>query len=239
MEENKVDNSNITQENSTNAPVDMGFGINTELEASNKIPFKAGLQQGYLIGVKAYNKISKKGEAYDALEFNFVDLKNEASFDKIEFAVDRAKDVNAKNVRGGKELAMNVRIKHIYEAYAPFPAAGLGYGATSWLDYFQKIAKAFNENGKDNTPIFKEEGKFIQMHLKFTYFNNNLGFPYSPNFIERVKEGKATNLVIDLNYDVVVQVAKTAGSAKAPHEQNNPVFGGTTNPNAEFEQFMG
>ena len=62
------------------------------------------------------------------------------------------------------------------------------------------IAKAFNE-GKEGSPIYKTEGKYVTVWLKFTYFNNDLGFPYSPNFIELVREGKETNLVIDLKYE--------------------------------------
>lgn len=238
---NTKDIKKEVQENAGAAVPDMGFGIKQDLEASNKIPFKAGLQKGLLMGVKAYNKTSKKAGAksYDVLEFAFSDLKGEASYDKLEFEVDREKDINTKNIRGGKELAMNVRIKHIYEAYQPTPVEGLGFGATSWLNYFERIAKAFNTNGKDGSPIFKNESGFIPVHLKFTYFNNQLGLPYSPNFIEKVKEGKETNLVIDLNFDVIKQVESNKSTNKAPHEQGGgAVFGGAS-PANEYDQFMG
>lgn len=218
---------------SGNTPVDTGFGISNDLQAGNKIPFKPGIQKGMLVGVKAFSKTSKKGDAYDVLEFNFVSLDNIANYSKMEFAVDRAKDVNKNTqVKGGKEKAMNVRIKHIYEAYKKFPEAGLGHGATSWANYFELIAKSFNEGGVENTPIYKVEGKMVAVWLKFTYFNNELGFPYSPNFIELVKEGKETNLVVDIKFDQIKQV-----EAKASNNSSNDSTFGAPAGN-DYDEFM-
>lgn len=205
-----------------------GFGISEDLSASNKIPFKSGIHVGFLTSVKGHRKTSKKGEEYDVLEFNFVDIKGEASFEKLEFAI---KQGDAKFA--DKQKAMNIRIKHIYEAYKPFPTGGLGNGAKSWLEFFEIVAKGFNENGEGNTPIFKKDGKYIPVHLKFTYYNNQIGFPYSPNFIETVKEGRETLLRIDLQYDQMEQVqpkAKANSIGAVPG-----VFGGTSNN--DFEEF--
>ena len=202
------------------------FGISEDLSASNKVPFKSGIQMGILTNVKGYKKTSKKGEEYEVLEFTFVDLKNEATYEKVEFAT-KASDVKAAD----KQKAMNIRIKHIYEAYQPFPTGGLGDGAKSWLEFFEIVAKAFNENGKDNTPIYKKDGKYIPVHLKFTYFNNQLGFPYSPNFIDVVKEGRETILRIDKNYDQLEQIE----SKPKTNTVQPGVFGGTSNN--DFEEF--
>lgn len=207
----------------------MGFGISQDLSASNKIPFKSGIHVGFLTSVKGYKKTSKKGEEYEVLEFTFVDTKNEATFEKVEFAVKQG-DIKY----AAKQTAMNVRIKHIYETYKPFPADGLGSKATSWLNFFEIVAKAFNENGDGGTPIFKKEGKYVPVHLKFTYFNNQIGFPYSPNFIETVKEGKETLLRIDLQFDQMEQV-QTKPKAKDNTLAMGQVFGGAQN--SDFEEF--
>lgn len=183
----------------------MGFGISSDLKANNKIPFKGGIQKGYLTSVKSYEKTSKKGEVYDVLEFSYTDLNNEATHETVEFAI---KPDDAKF--GDKMLALNKRIKHIYEAFKPMPD-GLGNGAKSFSEFFGLVAKAFNENGKDGSPIFKMEDKFIPVFIKFTYYNNNLGTPYAPNFIEVIKQGKETTLVIDKRYDSIEQIAKTGG----------------------------
>jgi hypothetical protein len=202
-----------------------GFGITEDLQASNKIPFKGGIQKGVLTGVTSYEKTSKKGQVFDVLEFKFVDLKNEATFEKIEFAVD-ANDAKATD----KTKALNIRIKHIYEVFAPFPKDGIGTTATNWVEYFAMIAKAFNENGEGTTPIFKSAGKLIPVYLKFTYFNNVLGLPYSPNFIEVIKEGRETNLTIDKRYDVIEQVEMPKKAAGLPNL-------GTPASNNDFDEF--
>ena len=236
MEYNNQNSANGTAQQTTNAPVDAGFGISEDLQSGNAIPFKSGIQKGLLIGVKGYNKLSKKGDKnYDVLEFKFVSLDNVATYSKVEFAVEREKDVK-NGVKGGKEKAVNVRIKHIYEAYkdfAPFPKDGLGHGATSWLNYFERIATAFNTGGKDSTPIFKTEGKYIPIWLKFTYFNNDLGLPYSPNFIEVIKEGKDTNLVIDIKFDQVNQT-----EVKKPAGMDTNLGGTSFASNDDFNEFL-
>jgi hypothetical protein len=228
-------NNNSSETTANNETiVDSGFGISEDLQSGNAIPFKAGIQKGLLVSVKGYNKANKKGDKnYDVLEFKYVSLDNIATYTKIEFAVEREKDIK-NGVKGGKEKAMNIRIKHIYEAYQSCPTEGLGFGATSWLDYFQRIAKAFNEN-KAGQPIFKIEGKYIPVWLKFTYFNNDLGFPYSPNFIETIKEGKDTNLIIDFKFDQITQieVKKPAGMG------NDPGAGVFGSPSADaYEEFL-
>lgn len=202
-----------------------GFGITEELQASNKIPFKAGIQKGVLTDVIAYEKTSKKGQVFNVLEFKFVDLKNEATFEKIEF------EVNSNDTKSTeKTKALNIRIKHIYEAFTTFPKDGIGTTATNWIEYFKMIADAFNTNGKENTPIFKLEGKLIPIYLKFTYFNNILGLPYSPNFVEVIKEGKETNLTIDKRYDIIEQI-------EMPKKGGLPTLGTPIATNADFDEF--
>ena len=187
----------------------MEFGITADLKSTNTAAFKAGIQKGFLTSVKCEQRQNKKDETapFTVLVFSFVDLEGARKYDHVEWVVN-GEDAKAKD----KVKASNVRIKHIFESYLTFPTNGIGVTAKSWEEYFNAIVKAFETMGKDGKPIFKtEEGKFIPIWLKFTYFNNKLGFPYSPNFIEKIKEGKETTLAIDKRYDIIEQT-----DAKSP-----------------------
>lgn len=183
------------------------FGIDANLQASNSARFKGGIHKTVLLNV-VLNTIKKKdGTETKALQFTFVDLDNVRKFIHTEWTVDPS------DAKFGKKLeALNIRFKHIYEAYSKFPEAGLGKGATTFVQYLELLAIGIN-TGKAGKPIYKtDDGKLIPVYIKLTYFNNNLGFPYSPNFLEVIKEGKETTLTIDKRYDTVEQTDAPSGN---------------------------
>jgi len=165
------------------------FGISSELESSNVVGFpKGGIYQGVLREV-VYHEIGKK-DKYMVLDFKFSDAENVRKFTHREF-IPKQDDKFTKKIE-----QFSKRVKHIIEAYMPYPQAGIG-AFTSIEGFFEGVAKFFN-TGKAGTPIFKDENKFILVHIKLTFFNNNLGFPLFPNFIDPYKAGKETVLYIDL-----------------------------------------
>lgn len=214
----------------------ISFGVTTETKSSNITPFKGGLHKGLLKEVKV-EEIGKK-DKYIVLSFLFTDFENIKTFKKSEFMVDQNDDKFEVKLNG-----FNSRIKHIWEAYAPFPTTGIGVGATDWKQYFEKIAESFNK-GNNGQPIFKkvegDKSSLIPVWLKLTYRPNDgkLDFPLSPNFIERLKEtniSEPSTLIIDNNYDITVQ---PEGKKKGNVMGGNRVVGGAGNNSAtDFDEF--
>ena len=90
-----------------------------------------------------------------------------------------------------KLQGMQIRIKHIWmQTMGDFPENGLGSGAQNMADFFKLVAEAFN------TPTVVVEDKSHKKYFlnpcytKVTYYKNKLKFPLSPNFLERVVQGK-------------------------------------------------
>lgn len=179
------------------------FGIDSNLESSRDAQFpKGGIYGGYLTKV-AYEEIPKKDNPdikFDTLSFYFTDVEGR-KYKHTEWAV-KSDDADAR-VKAVK--AQNIKIKHIFEAFQPVPTEGLGKGAKDWKEFFSKIAEQFN-TGKGGKAIFEMDnsGKMvcIPVWFKLTYYRDNLGFPYSPNFIER-NMGKASLLTINPTYDTI------------------------------------
>jgi hypothetical protein len=99
--------------------------------------------------------------------------------------------------------SFNSRVKHIWEqTIGTLPEEGIGTGAKSWTSYFAAIADSFNKQVTDDGKT-----KFSRTHVytKLTYYKQNLGFPMSPNFIERVKKDnpRCVGLAINPKYDKV------------------------------------
>lgn len=202
---------------------DVKFGVTEETKSSNSVSYeKGGFKRATLTDVK--REIVGKDEAkkYNVLSFNFVDHEGIKSFKHSEFEID------GNDVDFNKKLeGMNVRLKHLFQAFAPFPATGLGIGATSFIDFFDKVAIAFNTGGANGTPIYKSS---ILVWLKLAYYNKkgNIGFPLAPNFIERIgsdNKGTVINnqiepkaLTIDNRYDKLEQ--------PKPGTANGGVMGG-------------
>lgn len=187
----------------------MSLGIGSDLNVKNTTPFNPGIQKGYLSEVKQ-EQIGKKEEKYDVLVFIFKDLAGDRTYRHTEFPV---KSDDAK--RDVKLQGLNKRIGHIYTEFTPMPKEGLGMGAKNFKDLFTKIADAFN-TGNNGKPIYMREESEKKLPiitwLKLTVDGkNNIGFPLSPNFIERVKENnvnEARTLVIDKKFDKMEQTDK-------------------------------
>lgn len=178
------------------------FGLTTDIVATGDARFIGGIHQGVLTKVEWGEFTKANKDTYKALKLSFSDLDNKRKFQKMEF-IPTAGDNYDKNKEG-----LNKRMKHIIETYTGienFPKNGIGKEAKNWDEYMQALATYMN-TGREGKPIFKtKEDKFIPVHLKLTYYKNNLGFPLSPNFIEIVSLNKPTTLTIDKNYDKIVQ----------------------------------
>lgn len=191
------------------------FGITEETKSKNLVPFKVTKSHPINAGVMtkvAFEDIEKKDTSIThALVFYFEDETKERSHREVEWILDEddAKFAN-------KLEAFQSRIKHIYEEFAPFPKEGIGTDAENMVDFYKAIEKAFNTNGKEGQPIYKS----VPIWIKLTWYKGNLKFPYSPNFIEKMRFGadkvrKETNLVINPKYDVMDNDVATS-NAGAP-----------------------
>lgn len=200
--ENKNSNQ-IEQDKSEEDPNEESFGIDSNLEASNVVGFgKGGIFQAVLRQVK-YHEIGKKNK-YMVLDFVFTDLEKIRTFTHREF-IPKRDDKFAKKVD-----YFNKRMKHLIEAYMKYPEGGIGKFKT-FEEFLEGVAKFFN-TGKEGKPIFKEDINLIPIWIKLTFFNNNLGFPIFPNFIEKVRAGKETTLYIDKKFDSIEQAESKSGS---------------------------
>ena len=188
----------------------MDFGIDEKVEATRGGQFKGGIHKAFLLEVSVDTKTSKKDEStYKVLSFKFSDPDNTRKFEHVEWVPKSDEPAKAQKALE----AFNKRVKHIYETYAKFPAGKVGGEAKSWEEYFEAIAKIFNE-GAGGKPVHRtDKGGLIMVWVKLTFNNtDNLGFPYSPNFIDLVKVDKDTTLLIDKRYDRVEQAGSNSGS---------------------------
>lgn len=203
---------------------EMSFGVSADLKSKNLTPFNPGISKAVLVEVKK-EEVGKDSEKYLVLSFTFKDLEGNRTYKHSEFVVKSTETDRDKKVNG-----LNVRLKHIYETFAPFPQEGLGVGAASWDDFFDKVATSFN-TGNSGKPIFyrEVEDKKVPIHIfiKIAYQGKKekLGFPLSPNFIERVVDANQQapkTIVIDKKYDKLEQ----SGNAST----NTPIMGGGVIP---------
>lgn len=186
--------------------VSLGLGVTKETKSSNAIPFLAPTKlenpspqfpTGYkfpiasLVNVVANPAYETKNGERAVVMLIFRD-KEGRQHNHIEWEQD-VTDAKFSD----KVSAMNIRLRHFFAETIgddKFPEDGIGVGAETFADYFNDVQTKFNEHKQDyNKPIY----------YKMTYYNGNLNFPYSPNFIERVKEGKPCSLVVNPKYDKI------------------------------------
>lgn len=200
------------------------FGITEETKSKNLVPFNVTSKHPINVCTLtkvAYEEVKKKDESITyALMFYFEDLTKERNHKEVEWLLD---ETDAKFT--GKLEAFQSRVKHIYEEFAPFPKDGIGKDAETLDVFYKAIEKAFNSNGKEGQPIFKD----VQVYLKLTWYKGNLKFPYSPNFIEKIRknekgEAKATNLVINPKYDVMDNDATSGSTSNIPNLGSSSEF---------------
>lgn len=218
--------SDETTKDKTEETSGMSFGVTVETKSKNTTPFNPGFSKGYLTSVK--KEVIGKTEKFTVLTFVFKDVESVKTHRHSEFMVKAGDKDFDKKMNG-----LNVRLKHIYEGFAKFPDGGIGVGAKSFEEFFDKVSDAF-EKGANGKPIYQkhEEGKpsaSTLVWLKLTYDRkDNLGFPLSPNFIERIGESNQTQpktLNIDKKYDRLEQANNTASSA-SPMMGNTGMVGG-------------
>lgn len=190
----------------------MGFGITKDTKAGNatkmlppiKIAPTAKFPNGYefpkasLVNVIAKDEYETKNGKTQVLQFVFRDAEGRQHI-RTEWAQDHT---DAKYLK--KMSSLNERVNHMYlSIYPALPEGGIGTDATSFFDYFQQLEKAF----KVNPDLSK-----IKFYLKLVWFNGNLDFPYSPNFMEKVIKDKPCTLEVNLKYDTVEQTAPSASN---------------------------
>jgi hypothetical protein len=111
-----------------------------------------------------------------------------------------------------QETKQDYVISHILGEFIE-PPKGLGADATSWKDFFDKIADAFNK-GKEGKPVYQDEkGRSYMCRVKLVRSAkmNKVEVPRYGPFFERVVEGKVSILQVT-QYD---NFTATAGGNKA------------------------
>lgn len=180
-----------------------GFGITSDTKASNNIsmlpPHKGEpnsvFQSGWkfptanLVNIVVKENFETKNGNTTVLQFIFKDSKGR-QYIHTEWAQDPTDEKYDVKMEG-----LNVRIKHMYMQFFPeFPSEGIGTKATSFAGYFTAIKEAFEAN---------ENLSKISCFVKLTFYKGNLGFPLSPNFLQRVIKDKPCLLEINPKYDKV------------------------------------
>lgn len=181
------------------------FGVTNDTKSNNLVPFPPKFTKAVLIDVKT-EEIGKQAK-YRVLTFTFKDIENIKTHRHTEWVV-KPDDANFDKKMSG----MNVRIKHIHEAFHPFPATGLGTEAKSWDEFFEMVVKGFNE-GRGGKKIYThetgegEQAKEVPslVWVKLGYDNKgDISFPLSPNFIENISQANANQpkkLTWNIKYD--------------------------------------
>lgn len=197
-------------EENNNKTTTTGFGITDQTKSQNQVGYDAGgFKKATLLGV-VKEEIGKETK-FIVLSFKFLDAGGIKKFTHSEFMIDGSDLDYNKKLEG-----MNGRIKHIYESFnkGQFIAGGIGNDATSFDDFFDKAALAFNTSGHNKGPIYKDEkGGSKLVWIKLGYYRKKnptqIGFPLSPNFIEGINDAtdaaKPKTLVINNQYDIIEQ----------------------------------
>ena len=188
-----------------------GFGITAETKESNAIKVLPPISiepnrvfpHGYkfpivnLVNVIAKDKFETKNGETQVVQFVFKD-KEGRQYVRTEWAQDPTEEKYK-----DKMIALNSRVKHMYvQLYPSFPKDGIGVDAKGFFEYFEAIEKAFKDNAETSkVPLF----------IKLIYFNGNLDFPYSPNFLQKAGKDVICKLEVNLRYDTIKQTESAAG----------------------------
>lgn len=190
------------------------FGITKETKASNNAPLNVAKQvtnnplfpNGWefpitsLVNIVANPTLEKKdGSTTSVLQFIFKD-KDNRQLTHTEWELDTNDEKFSTKLEG-----LNVRIKHIYTAiFGDFPQQGIGSEATSFTEFFELVKKSFDSRVIGEGESAKKIYPTIPLFTKVTYYKKNLGFPLSPNFLEKVVDKQPCKLLtINLSYDTL------------------------------------
>lgn len=204
----------------------ISFGITTETKTSNNTPILVATKvennpqfpngwkfpKARLVNIIANAEFKLRDESTTSvLQFIFTD-RDKRQHIHTEWAVDLSDDKLMTKKEG-----METRIAHIYEAiFGSIPSTGIGAGATSFTDFFAKVKEAFNAQvvtkEEKSIPVYTQ----VEVYLKLTYYKKNLGFPLSPNFIEKVVQNQpCKTLTINTAYDTL-EPPKAGGASGIP-----------------------
>lgn len=208
------------------------FGVTNETKSNNSVSYDSGGFKKAILKEVSFEEVGKDVK-YKVLSFKFVDEAGIKTFTHSEFPVDMESADAAKRMEG-----LNVRLKHLYTAFAPFKE--FGTTAKNFDEFFQQTAEAFN-TGNEGTPIYKTDKGFKSVWLKLGYYSKknptNIGFPLSPNFIEGItgaeNSQKPKSLAINNKYDIIEQ-PKTAQPNGGVMGAGNPGIHTGTGGDNEF-----
>lgn len=187
------------------------FGITKDTKANNAAPIRVAKKVennpqfpggwefpiARLVNVTSNPELEKKdGSKTAVLDFVFVD-RDKRRFIHREWELDLSD-----NKLNDKIGYMQTRIKHIWvTVFGSFPSDGIGTDAEGFKDFFTKVAEAFNsktfekvnnDGQKKQYPLYAKQ----EVYIKLTYYKKRLGFPLSPDFLERVEESKPCRVLI-------------------------------------------
>ena len=189
------------------------FGVTKETKAVNSAPLLVATKLetpdpqypsgykfpiAYLVNVVFNPALEKKdGGTVIVLQFIFKDTDNR-QYTHVEWEVE---DTDAKFDE--KLEGMNSRIKHIYTAiFSSFPEEGIGATAQNFAEFFEEVAKVFNSQVTGEAGDLKKVYASVPLYYKLVYYKTRLGFPLSPNFLEKVVTGRPCKLLaINPTYD--------------------------------------
>lgn len=182
----------------------MNFGVTSNTKSNNSVGYDSGGFKKVTLKEVVFEEVGKDTK-YKVLSFKFVDEAGIKTFTHSEFPIDMDSADAAKRMEG-----LNVRLKHLYTAFAPFKE--FGTTAKSFDEFFQQTAEAFN-TGNEGKPIYKTDKGDKLCWIKLGYYSKknptNIGFALSPNFIEVVKgpenSQKPISLTINNKYDIIEQ----------------------------------
>jgi len=180
------------------------FGITTETKDTNNAPLLVATKVennpqypsgwkfpiAYLVNIISTPEYEKKdGSTASILQFVFKDKDNRQHI-HTEWEIDGG-DAKFKEKKDG----LDSRIKHIYTSiYPQFPKEGFGTEATTWGEFFSEVKKAFSKTIGEGDDI-KLYYPTVPLYYKLTYYKARIGFPLSPNFLERVVKDKPMKLL--------------------------------------------
>jgi hypothetical protein len=197
------------------------FGITKDTKATNTVmmlpPTKLAIADAYfpsgwkfpisnLVNVVFNPEFEKKdGDKVPVLQFIFVD-KEKRQYMHTEWTVDSSDTKYNEKLEWQAE-----RIKHIYTAvFGSFPdSTGIGTNAATFAEYFKAVADAFNSVVVDVEGKTTKVYPTVDLFTKLVYYKKNLGFPLTPNFLQRVVKGKVCKLTVKPSESV----NPTSGSA--------------------------
>lgn len=192
------------------------FGITKDTKANNVSPIRVAKKvendprfpSGWefpiarLVNVIANPEFEKKdGSKVAIIDFVFKDV------DGRQY-IHREWELETTDAKFSDKLEyMQIRIKHIFVTiFSKFPDNGIGGGAGNFKEFFNIVAQTFNSitttegEGEDAKKV-KVYPK-VSLYLKLTYYKKNLGFPLSPDFLEKVVKNQPCKiLTINPVYD--------------------------------------